>query len=214
MEDGIRNDIGAMALGAGADPATVGELGLPAVTAFVAIQRLDLGPEMRVLIQGGASAVGLMAIALCIRERTHVVATSRAVEKFAAMQKAGADECVCTREPDWPTRFDPVDRVIDLVGQATFGPTVARLSDGGRLVFVGGTSGAEVTFSAWDLMRPVTLTGYSSESLTRPELVVAITEIATLQPIEVTSFPLREAARAHTALESGRSAGRFVLRAH
>jgi NADPH2:quinone reductase len=110
-----------------------------------------------------------------------------------------------------------VHGVLDLVGRSTFAESVSLLRPGGKLVFTGGVSGGEVSFSAWDLMGPVTLTGYSSETLTRDALEQSVREIARLAAAgklsapEVLRVPLREAARAHREIESGKVAGRVVL---
>jgi NADPH2:quinone reductase len=133
------------------------------------------------------------------------------------MRAYGAADVVSTRDPRWASRVGPVDRVFDLVGGPTFAGSVAALRPHGRLVFVGGTGGGDVSFSAWDLMHPVTLTGYSSETLTRLRLQATIHRIASqvaagrLRVARVTRFALEEAAAAHEALESGRAAGRVVL---
>jgi NADPH2:quinone reductase len=98
-----------------------------------------------------------------------------------------------------------------------FAASVDLLAPDGRLVFVGGTSGAELSFSGWALMRPVTLTGYSSETLDRAQLTSAMNDIAgavtrgALGVAELTRLPLREAARAHALLESGQLTGRLIL---
>ncbi|HTM22425.1 MAG TPA: zinc-binding alcohol dehydrogenase family protein [Kofleriaceae bacterium] len=205
-------------LPAGFDPLTAGALGLPAVTALLALEVLDVRAGHRVLVHAGSSAVGLMAIQLAAHAGAEVIATGTSPAKFDLMRSAGASATLSTRDPDWPTRAGDLDRAFDLVGAATFAPTVAALRPGGRLIFVGGTSGADLSFSGWALMRPTTITGYSSESLTRAELARAIAAIAhrhkegTLRPLALTEFPLRAAATAHRTLASGSVAGRLILR--
>jgi NADPH2:quinone reductase len=94
---------------------------------------------------------------------------------------------------------------------------VSLLRAHGRLVFVGGTSGGELSLSGWDLMRPTTLTGWSSESLTRDGLQRAVDAVAAeatagrLRVAELHAFALRDAAAAHAAMEAGALAGRIVL---
>lgn len=138
-------------------------------------------------------------------------------EKADRILSAGAEWFVCTREPGWWNAVGSVDRVFDLVGGELFRETVGLLTPGGRLVFVGGTAGGELGIRGWDLMRPVTLTGYSSEALTRDRLEELVHRLWGLQAAgrlscrEVTRFPLSEASAAHEALEAGRLAGRVVL---
>lgn len=197
--------------------AAAGELGLPAVTALSAMEdALDARAGQRVLVHAATSAVGMCAVQLLAAAGCHVVATGTRPDKLERVRALGAAELVVTRA-GWSAALAPVDRVFDLVGQATFAASVELLAPGGRLVFVGGTSGVELAFSGWALMRPVTLTGWSSETLARARLARAIEAIAAaasagaLRAAEVTRVPLAEAARAHALLESGAVAGRIVL---
>lgn len=200
------------------DALTAGSYGLAAVTAYLAIQALDVRGDARVLVHAGSSGVGSLAIQMLAAGTNSVVATGTRPAKFDFIRACGADDVVDTRDPAWAERAGPVDRVFDLVGRATFAASVGLLNPGGRLVFVGGTSGGELALSGWDLMKPVTITGYSSETLTREELHLAMEAIAfmhqrgALRPTRVTEFPLAEAAAAHRAMESGALEGRVLLR--
>lgn len=203
----------------GLDPEAAGTFGLPAVTAEQALRVLAVQPGDRVLVQGGSSAVGTMAIQMARALGGAVIATGTSPAKFELMRRCGANQVVDTRGAGWSKDLDPVHHVLDLVGKATFQESVSLLRPGGRLAFVGGISGGEVTFSAWDLMGPVTLTGYSSETLTRDALSESIRHIARLAAQgalavhQVLRVPLREAARAHREMEAGQVAGRVVLTA-
>lgn len=192
-------------------------LGLPAVTALLALERLEVAPGARLLVHAGSSAVGLAAIQIARHRGATVVATGTSPGKFDAIRDAGAAEVISTREEGWSRGVAQVDRVLDLVGSATFAPTVELMAPGGRLVFAGGTSGGDLALSGWSLMRPVTITGYSSETLTAPELARAMVDLAELVrsgairvPIP-SCFPLARAADAHRAMEEGRITGRVLL---
>jgi NADPH2:quinone reductase len=167
-----------------------------------------------VLVHAGSSAVGSIAIQLLRARGAHVIASGTRPDKFGFMTLAGAHQVVSTRDPGWAEALAPLDGVFDLVGRATFAASVHALAPGGRLVFVGGTSGGELALSGWDLMRPVTVTGYSTETLTAAELQAAMDELAgaRVRCLAVAEFPLAEAHRAHQALESGALSGRVVLR--
>jgi NADPH2:quinone reductase len=201
------------------DALTAGSYGLAAVTAYLAIQALEVPGDARVLVHAGSSGVGSLAVQMLAAANNTVVATGTRPAKFDFVRAAGAEDVVDTRDPAWPERVGRVDRVFDLVGRATFAASVGLLEPGGRLVFVGGTSGGELALSGWDLMKPVTITGYSTETLTREELALAVEAIAfmhqrgALRPTRVTEFPLAEAAAAHRAMEAGDLEGRVLLRA-
>jgi len=196
-----------------------GALGLPAVTAWMALRVLNVRRGQRVLVHAGSSAVGLIAVQVLRHQGARVVATGTSAAKFDLVRRCGAEDVVNTREAGWPPRVGMVDHVFDLVGRETFAGSVGLLAAGGRLVFVGGTSGGDLSFSGWDLMRPVTLTGYSTETLTRDEVRASMAALAALHARgaltvpQLTRFPLARAADAHRAIESGALAGRVVLTA-
>jgi NADPH2:quinone reductase len=199
------------------DAATAGRYGLPAVTALLALELLQVRAGERVLVHAASSAVGQIATQLCALQGAYVLGTGTRAEKLELTRRRGVHQTVLTREPGWSKGLQPVDKVFDLVGSATFRESVERMAPGGRLVFVGGLSGGAVTFDAWALMEPITLTGYSSESLTRMELQRAIDGIGALHSAgrlalhAVTEVPLARAADAHREMESGRLQGRVVL---
>lgn len=197
--------------------AAASALGLPAVTALRALSVLDAPRGSRVLLTGASSAVGQVALQLLAAADAHVVATTTSPGKVDLLRARGAAEVHVSREPGWTGGVDPVDRVFDLVGAATFAAAVDLLAPDGRLVFVGGTSGGDLSFSGWALMRPITLTGYSTETLTRDQLQEAVDRIGhlvargQLSPPDVRELPLTRAPDAHRLVESGDFTGRVIL---
>jgi NADPH:quinone reductase len=91
------------------------------------------------------------------------------------------------------------------------------LRTAGVLSLVGAVAGGDVRFDAWQLVRPVTLTGYSTEDLDGPALRKAVTALSgwlasgKIKPPGRMTIPLAEAARAHALLEQGGVAGRVLL---
>lgn len=192
-------------------------LGLPAVTAWLALKAIDAKPGERVLVAGAASAVGLMAVQLMKARGAAVVGTSRRQATFEAIRAAGADVALSLDDEQAHREIGEVDAVFDLIGAAAFAPCLARLKPGGRYVYVGGASGGDLAVSGWDLMRPITLTGYSSETLDAAELGATLRELAGLVEdraiavLSPTVYPLADVARAHADMESGRVVGRVLL---
>lgn len=85
------------------------------------------------------------------------------------------------------------------------------------LALVGAAAGASVRFDAWNLIRPVTLTGFSSEDLTGEALRIAVSALGVsllngaLRPPRHEILPLSQVAEAHRRLESGDVRGRVLL---
>jgi NADPH:quinone reductase-like Zn-dependent oxidoreductase len=98
----------------------------------------QLRPGERVLVQGANGGLATATIALAVAAGAHVSVTSRSGEALEHARKLGAQEVVESRAP----LAEPVDVVIDSVGEATWPHSVRSLRFGGRLVVAGATSGA------------------------------------------------------------------------
>lgn len=66
------------------------------------------------------------------------------------------------------------DGILDPIGVPASGSYLRARKLGGVLSLVGAVSANNVSFDHWDLTRPVTLKGYSSESLHCPALRGAV----------------------------------------
>lgn len=109
----------AVALPDGASLELGASLGIPAITAHHCL--LADGPidGRRVLVAGGAGAVGHAAIELARHAGARVVTTVSTAEKAALAEQAGADAVVNYREPDAAQRIahaapGGIDRVIEV----------------------------------------------------------------------------------------------------
>lgn len=109
-------------------------LGVPSLTAHLAL--FSDGPiEGRtVLVQGGAGAVGLAAVLFAARAGAHVIATASTPAKQAVARAAGAAEALDYRDPDCAARIlaltggRGVDRIIEVdfgANQALDGAVIA-----------------------------------------------------------------------------------------
>lgn len=200
----------------GIDPQDIAALGLAAVTAHQAMERIGLTPGQRLLIHGASGGVGSAAVRLSRAQDLEVVAGTTRAKNEAALRDLGADEVTIADGND-DLAVSPVDGVLDPVGQATFSPSVRALRDGGRYVLVGAASGADLSLSAWELMRGVVLTGYSTETLDGDALRQSIATLADhveagrLIPPPYRTLPLDEAPEAHRMMEARRHHGRLLL---
>jgi len=201
------------------DPLAVAALGLAAVTAYEGLRRLGSVAGKRVVVTGASGGVGSAGVALArALDAARVVAVVSRAEKADYVRSLGAAEVVVAGD-DLASALGRrrVDRVLDTVGGPLFGPCVASLRAGGGLSTVGSVAGADVGFNADALLQPVTITGYSSETLDGDALRAAMTTICTLLAVgelavpEVTQLPLAEAAEAHRMLEEHRVSGRLLL---
>jgi NADPH2:quinone reductase len=215
-------DAGAVAvLPDGVDVLAMAALGLGAVTAYQGLLRLGAVSGKRLLVTGAAGGVGSAACAIAKAMGAHVTGLVRRPAQAAYVRALGADEMIVATSNASPTLpAQAFDGVLDTVGGETFAACIDALADGGSLCLVGAVAGGAVAFDAWNLIRPVTLTGYSSETLTGPPLreamkaLVAWTAVGALAPPRYRAMPLPEAAEAHRRLEAGGVEGRILLCPH
>jgi NADPH2:quinone reductase len=203
---------------ASVDPLAMAALGLVAVTAFEGLRRAGPLRGKRVLVTGAAGGVGSAATVIARALGASVVGVVARTGQAQYVRALGAQDVVVA-ERGRPPALSPasVDAVLDSVGGPLFGPCVQALRDNGALVLVGAVGGGDVGFDAWHLIRPVTLTGYSSETLDGPALRAAVASLAgwlqarAIAVPEFTTIPLARAAHAHRLLEAGGLRGRVLL---
>ena len=89
-------------------------LPLVSITAWEAINRLDIKPGDRLLILGGSGGVGQMAVQLADLRGAHVTATAGSEARQALVRSLGADEtCLHVDVTAQPT---PFNKVLDTFG--------------------------------------------------------------------------------------------------
>jgi NADPH:quinone reductase len=183
-----------------------------------------LQPGETVLIQAGASGVGLAAIQLAKRSGATVLATASSDEKLERLRDYGLDHGINYRTSDFPvvarelTAGRGVDLVVDSVG-STLASSVQSLAYRGRVTLVGSAGRDPQPFDAGALMPAnQTLTGVflGAEIVTdRVQAMIGrhLEDIAAgnLRVVVDRTFPLSDAAGAHAYIESRQAFGRVVL---
>jgi acryloyl-coenzyme A reductase len=196
------------------DGASVGCTAGVALRALRDEARLTIGES--VLVTGASGGVGLMAIQIAKRAGARVVAVTGNPHKAAAIRAAGADEVVVSTGDFQRELRDltdgGVDVALELVGRATFTPSLKSLRRRGRLVLVGNVTLDRITFNPGAVIlfgtRILGSRGYSPRDLadcfammTRGELRMVIDR----------TLPLDQAADAHRLLAERAACGRIVL---
>jgi NADPH:quinone reductase-like Zn-dependent oxidoreductase len=187
---------------------------LAALTAWQAlVDTAGVRPGRRVLVHAAAGGVGHLAVQFARHLGAHVVATASA-GRHAWLKELGADETIDYTAVRFEKVTDPIDVVIDLVGDAhddTSHRSLRVLRPGGLLVAVpAGVSPelAEAAAAAGVRATPF-LVEPDGPALTRIAELIDAGQVR----VEVEEvFPLEQAAAAHARSESGRTRGKLVLR--
>lgn len=180
------------------------------------------------LVHGGTSGIGTMAIKLAKLFGLSVIVTCGDDAKCAAAISIGADHAINYKSADF---VDEVKRITDgsgvqLVLDMVSGDYVARnlacLAEDGRHVTIAVLGGMKAELNMAQIMaKRLTLTGSTLRA--RPDAFKALlcdeifrtvwphVEDGSLRPEMDRVFPLAQAGEAHTHMESGGHVGKIVL---
>jgi putative PIG3 family NAD(P)H quinone oxidoreductase len=181
-----------------------------------------------VLVHGGTSGIGTMAIALARLFGLKLIVTCGSDAKCARALELGAEAAINYRTQDYVeevhriTNRAGVDVVVDMVGGDYVPRNLACLAEEGRHVSIAVQRGASAEIQIFDIMRRrLTLTG----STLRPRSVEFKTMVADeiartvwpyveggrLKPVIDSVFPLDRVAEAFAWMDSGDHVGKTVL---
>ncbi len=180
-----------------------------------------------VLVQAGASGVGLAAVQLAKRAGATVLATASSDERVERLTEFGCDHGINYLKHDLAaeafrfTKGHGADLVVDPVGGKTLEASVAALAYRGRIAWVG-SAGRESDAPQLSgiMQKNASIHGVflGAEFAAQPDRTRRIIEevierVATgeLRVVVDRAFPLSEAAEAHRYIESRQAFGRVVL---
>jgi putative PIG3 family NAD(P)H quinone oxidoreductase len=181
-----------------------------------------------VLVHGGTSGIGTMAIALGKLFGLKVIVTCGSDDKCARARDLGATLAINYNEQDFvdevlrATGEKGVAVVLDMVGGDYVARNLRCLADDGRHVSIAFQRGAEAQIAIPDIMRRrLTLTGSTLRARDANFKAMVADEIARtvwpyveggrLKPVIDSRFPLDRAAEAHARMEAGDHVGKIVL---
>jgi putative PIG3 family NAD(P)H quinone oxidoreductase len=188
----------------------------------------NLQPGQTVLIHGGSSGIGTMAIQLARAIGARIAVTAGTSDKLEACRNLGADILVNYHEQDFveelaeATQGTGADVILDNIGAKYLARNVSALAVNGRLVIIGLQGGvkAELNIAAL-LQKSAAVIATSLRG--RPEaekaaIVAAVREhvwpligSGQVKPVVHRTFPLAQAPDAHRELEAGTNIGKVLL---
>ena len=178
--------------------------------------KIRLGEDVLVLAAG--SGVGIAALQVAKLFGARVIATAGSEEKLKAAEKLGADFLVNHRTQDIVeevkriTSKRGVDIVTEHVGEATWDKSVRSLTQGGRMVTCGATTGREGrTDIRYVFSKQLSILGSYMGSKAELHEVLRFFENNRLRPVVFKTLPLEEAAEAQRIMEESEHFGKIVL---
>ena len=181
-----------------------------------------------ILVHGGTSGIGSMAIMLGKLFGMTVLVTCGGADKCAAALAIGADHAIDYKAVDFVeevariTGGKGVQIVLDMVAGDYVARNLKCLAEDGRHVTIAVQGGLNATINMAVVMsRRLTLTGSTLRPRTDLFKTLLAQEIAAnawplvvqgkLRPVMDRTFPLAEAAAAHARMEAGAHIGKIVL---
>ncbi|MES2491826.1 MAG: NAD(P)H-quinone oxidoreductase [Pseudomonadota bacterium] len=181
-----------------------------------------------VLVHGGTSGIGSMAITLGRAFGLTVIVTCGGAEKCAAALKLGAAHAIDYKAGDFVAEVarHTAGRGVDVVLDMVAGDYVARnlkcLAEEGRHVTIAVQGGAKAELNMAVVMtRRYTLTGstlrprsHSFKAALAQELLREVWPLVAageVRPVMDRTYPLTQAATAHARMEAGAHIGKIVL---
>jgi putative PIG3 family NAD(P)H quinone oxidoreductase len=187
-----------------------------------------LRPGEVLLVHGGSSGIGTMAIQLGVRHGARVFATAGTPEKVTRCRELGAEVAIEYHTEDFVDRVTEetaahgADVILDIVGAAYLRSNVDALADDGRLVIIGLQGGmvGELNLAALAAKRgTIAMTRLRNRTKDAKAAIVAsvvdnvwpAVESGEVRPVIDRTLPISKAAEAHRVLESSQHVGKLVL---
>lgn len=183
---------------------------------------LDIREGETLLVRGGTSSVGMLAIQMAREAGLTVIATTRSASKTQILMDNGASHVLIDgghlKEKVREIFPNGIDKALELVGTATLKDTLECLRPGGTGCMTGMLSEtwAIPDFAPMEFIpATVRLTTYDSGQITSPawdfqEFIDSVEAGEIVLPISKT-FHLDEIVEAHTFMESNQGAGKIIV---
>lgn len=188
----------------------------------------NLQPGELLLVHGGSSGIGTMAIQLAREVGAEVAVTAGSADKLERCRQLGAQILVNYREEDFVAAIaeasggDGADVILDVIGAKYLARNVETLAVNGRLVVIGLQGGrtAELDLGAMLAKRcALVATTLRARPVAEKARIVAsvrehvwpLVEQGRVKPVVHGTYPLAEAPDAHREMEASTHVGKLLL---
>jgi len=179
------------------------------------------------LIHGGSSGIGTMAIQLAKAFGTKVIVTVGSQDKADACLKLGADHAINYKTEDFVERVKEITKtgvelILDMVGADYVEKNFDAAAVDGRIVQIAVLNGPKATINAAKIMvkrlhytgstlRPRTNEAKAAMVANIEAKVLPLLQSGKVKPLMDSTFPLTKAADAHKRMETSAHIGKIVL---
>lgn len=187
---------------------------------------LNLREGETLLIHGGGSGIGTMAIQIAKAMGAKVVVTAGSQAKLNTCAALGADVLINYKDEDFVERIKAelggVDAILDNMGASYLARNIDALKRNGRMVIIGMQGGTTAEFNIGQALRKnVTITATSLRGRPDNEKSAICREVekivwpwiadGTVKPFIDRVMPIQQAGSAQQLIENGEVTGKIVL---
>jgi putative PIG3 family NAD(P)H quinone oxidoreductase len=204
---------------------------LPEVTSTIwsnVFMVAHLRPGETLLVHGGGSGIGTMAIQLAKAVGARVAVTAGSKEKLDRCAELGADILINYREQDFvealrtETDGQGADVILDIIGAKYLDRNIKALAFNGRLAIIGLQGGRKGELNLGALLAKraaVTATSLRARPAAEKAAIVAavrehvwpLLADGRVRPVVDSTLPMSRAADAHRTMEESSHVGKIVL---
>ncbi|MGW0967593.1 NAD(P)H-quinone oxidoreductase [Streptomyces sp. NPDC002516] len=187
-----------------------------------------LRPAETLLVHGGSSGIGTMAIQLAKAVGARVAVTAGTKEKLDFCAELGADILINYREQDFVEEIERAtggagaDVILDNMGAKYLDRNLSALAVSGRLAIIGMQGGIKAELNIGVLLNKraaVTATSLRARPLGEKAAIVAavrehvwpLIDSGQVRPVVDRELPMSDAAEAHRVLEESSHIGKVLL---
>lgn len=187
-----------------------------------------LRPGETLLVHGGGSGIGTLAVQLAHALGAAVLATVGSTAKAEAVLTLGADATINYCQEDFVARSREltgghgVDVVLDVIGAKYLAQNLGALATGGRLVVIGLQGGTRAELDLGRLLaKRAAIVGTTLRSRPAGEKAEIVRQVlahvwplvadGVVRPVVDRVVPIDDAAAAHRAMEAGAHVGKILL---
>ncbi|MFI9611186.1 NAD(P)H-quinone oxidoreductase [Streptomyces sp. NPDC052023] len=188
----------------------------------------QLRPGETLLVHGGSSGIGTMAIQLAKAVGAKVAVTAGTKEKLERCAELGADILINYREQDFveeirqATAGEGADVILDNMGAKYLDRNVQALAVNGRLAIIGMQGGVKAELNIGALLgkrAAISATSLRARPLGEKAAIVAavrehvwpLLDSGQVRPVVDRELPMRDAPEAHRLLEESGHVGKVLL---
>ena len=205
--------------------------GLPEVVSTVwsnVFMTAGLRPSETLLVHGGGSGIGTMAIQLARAVGARVAVTAGSAAKLERCRELGADVLIDYHEEDFvsvlheATEGRGADVVLDVMGAKYLARNLTVLAVNGRLVIIGLQGGAKAEINLGQLLAKraavIATTLRARPADEKAAIIAAVREhvwpliaAGRVRPVIHASYPMSQVSAAHAVVEESSHVGKVLL---